>query len=525
MMSWNKKALSSAALKYMGMIGGEKDQEVEKIDDQTFVLARHHVDEEKESSKESFMENDSFTLMSDENRQLEISTSIEIEQSEMEVEQSLVKETQFTTGNFDGFGSSEVDESSKSDPASSREIFKTPPSKRRKIMENFLDPTSFPAKPQQNFSMLTEDLFNASMLPAVSVIASQQKMKNEEFFSELSRFDCTENYKKNENFADFSREKSFNNATSSCIEFPQLSPSTSRKKEVPESFLDESMLPERCRNKVLENTIMQNEKLNVSTFYSSRVLAKSNQIIDSYYKFQRPQDWNAIADQMLEKFEPSIDYLCVKLQAQKAAELGDAVQEIGGKGNVSFDDFRESLEEIEKSFETPDQSFVSSTPTKTNKSSSSMDKSSHSSKCKESQKDSEKVQRISQTEARSSQRNSQSQVLTRDCQPQMLEQPRSLASQRNMKSASDIFADLSNTPCTTQQEFSPSLQFSLTNFDFGDAVNGKKLDNSGSDGGFAGFTVEEQKKKYDTVGPEFIEVLRAEDPVEALQALSQQNPM
>ncbi|CRK91310.1 CLUMA_CG004984, isoform A, partial [Clunio marinus] len=125
-----------------------------------------------------------------------------------------------------------------------------------------------------------------------------------------------------------------------------------------ELTLDESFLPKKCRNGNLETTLMQREKLNVSTAYKTRYILKTNQcLIENFYKVLKISDWNAVASNMIELMEPNFDYLHSHLNFQKHVSVGRVDQEIEYE---DCDNIQESLKEIKKSFQSP--SFISSTP-------------------------------------------------------------------------------------------------------------------------------------------------------------------
>lgn len=131
-----------------------------------------------------------------------------------------------------------------------------------------------------------------------------------------------------------------------------------------DEFIDESLIPERCRNKILEKTIMQNEKLVVDTSYVSRYIMKDKNVIDDFYKVHKFEDWNLnsedIAAMGAAMMEPSLDYLHVKFNLPMTVHLGEREQEIG-EDEFSCEEICESLQEIEDSFEAPDRSIVTST--------------------------------------------------------------------------------------------------------------------------------------------------------------------
>lgn len=131
-------------------------------------------------------------------------------------------------------------------------------------------------------------------------------------------------------------------------------------------LIDESLMPKRCCDHILEKTFMRHEKINISTFYSSRYMVQTSQnVIDSFYKVQKFKNWKAISNNMVAMMEPSLDYLQASVNGDKRISLGDHEFEVcDEEDNLDANGIRESLEEIEQSFESPDYGFVASTPTK-----------------------------------------------------------------------------------------------------------------------------------------------------------------
>ena len=593
-MNNGKEGLSSAAFKYMGFMGAERELPG-KINDATVVLRKH---DENENLNESFLDQSSIFLtasdvemssLEDEadfqqnfqdilNAEVSLKSNVNFDgenetisendktfpEIEMNIEgnfQELLKtseyqpENKFTCGEF-----TEVSVTSSS-PANN--MFKSPPQKRQRF---------------ENFTMMTSDVFNIS--------------------SKFNSFHG--NMETEENFIKFPIQAEaleiYNNLT-------QLSES-SVIEDLTGSFVDESMVPERCWSNRLEQTIMQNGKLNVSTFYSSRVVRNSNKAIDSYYKVQQFQDWNAIAGEMLQEFEPSLDYLYDKFQLPRSVQLGDENQEI--RGEMDFEDIRESLKEIKDSFECLEASFVASTPTKHNKSFNLLKKSlginevnekqetnftelNHSEKIflnesleiieaknhqenlktaksfnenhenfnksqenvekfknsqenvaksqinlterisdkpaetqenmKESGKTASKTQETLSQMTKTSQNHSKSpktsqssekkSIKTKTRISQRLEKNRNPTSQQEIKSISDIFADIISTQKTMTPEI---VDFDVSFIHLLDREEDRENESN--------LDIQEP-----LVDPEFLEVLNSENPVEALQALTQQNPV
>lgn len=588
-----REGLSSAALKYMRFMEAEKELPG-KINDATVVLRRHD-EEESFQDQSSIVSNSSDVemcspdddedyqrsfqeIMSQHDISLQSNTSFNeenetiaeniknfhaFETSIEEIFQGISKtpeyepENEFTCGGF-----TEVSVTS----SQNNNMFKSPPPKRQRLRNFTINP-----------SMLTQDVFNIS--------------------SKFNSFH--DNLESEANFSKFPIHsealETFNN---SQTQFPE----SSIEKDPTESFIDESMMPERCRTNELEQTIMQNGKLNVSTFYSSQVVRNSNKVIDSYYKVHQFQDWNAIAGEMLEKFEPSLDYLYDKFDLPKSVQLGDENQEIGGE--IELEDIRESLKEIEDSFDGLEASFVSSTPTKPNKSCDLLKKSmginevtgkqvtnftemNHSEKivayksleiiekarknnsnlrateendenCNGSQENvknfndskenaenaenlqinlneefleipeqiQENIEESEKTTNKAKKSSNQNTETSQNFQTtsqntkkkslkiktrisQRLIKKRNLTSQQQIKSVSDIFADITCTQKTATPEIGA---FDLS---FVHLLDREENRNNGS-------IVASQEPLID---PDFLEVLHAENPVEALQALTQQNPV
>lgn len=152
-----------------------------------------------------------------------------------------------------------------------------------------------------------------------------------------------------------------------CHGYPENSESSgiSESLEQSDPFIDESLIPEKLRNKFYENSVMQGKKVTVDTSYStSYPMQTDKNVIDDFYKAQKLEDWNvkdgdyaALAAKIM---EPSLDYLHVKLGLPMTLHFGQREQEIGGDEDSSFEEINESLQEIEDSFKIPTRNFNTS---------------------------------------------------------------------------------------------------------------------------------------------------------------------
>ena len=236
-----------------------------------------------------------------------------------------------------------------SDPSfSSNELFTSPPKKRNR--ETSLDPSpeSSNAIKRKYDKVTTQALFGDRPSP-------------KETFEDISADDCS--FKLYESINDIGnsyQETDDENYEQSA----EINNSENLRQSDP--FIDESLIPERCRNNFLEKTIMQHEKLTVDTSYSSRYIMKTNKnVIDDFYKVQKFENWDAISDDfatMAAKImEPSLDYLHMKLNLPMKVHLGQREQEITVNEELNCENIHESLQEIEESF-TSQIRFVASTP-------------------------------------------------------------------------------------------------------------------------------------------------------------------
>jgi hypothetical protein len=298
----------------------------------------------------------------------------------------------------------------------------------------------------------------------------------------------------------------------------------------PDQEIDESIVPERCRTSELERSILLNEKTNVSTFYTSRWTRCSNKIVESYYKFQQPKDWNEVAQGMIDKFEPSIDYLYLKLNVPKEVTLGDKNLEIGC--DLDLGEIQESLAEIEKSFEASEVSLVASTPKKADSSREDDDEiplieekasenAGNSLKFDESSKKSIQIEadaEMASIEIRESlpeiekpsEKPSIDQTKRSTRSSQKLSKLNQSIHQQSSKSVSDIFADIITTQQSMVLEEENLAQIQRAH--------------SSDDEDFIGFSIQEQKEAVEIVNSMLVDVVQSVNPVEALQALTQENP-
>lgn len=250
--------------------------------------------------------------------------------------------------------------------------------------------------------------------------------------------------------------------------------------------IDESMVPRRCREGILEKSVIQNEKLHVSTVYTCRNLMKtSRQTIESYYERQKNIDWDQVADHMAEVMEPSLDYLQVKLNYAQNVTLGHNQPEVYEDDSFGCEAIRESVEEMEKSFDTPDFSFVASTPNR--------------SKAHSSQDDSEILQVISfKKEPPATQEKSQS-VFERAgggmkglrggrSQTEATQETRNLFG--NIQTAGRSEASQRMTESQPEASNNTTVSFNLFNFNIENLTDVNKSDDEPA---FMGFTAEEQK--------------------------------
>ena len=125
----------------------------------------------------------------------------------------------------------------------------------------------------------------------------------------------------------------------------------------------ELMLPVRCRDGLLEKSFMQKEKLNISTFYKHQSVTKINQNDNERrYEIKITQDWNAIAEEIIQMMEPNFELVAKHIQTDDKVELGVHLQEVCCDDGFECDEILDSLMEIEKSFDEPEQNIICSTP-------------------------------------------------------------------------------------------------------------------------------------------------------------------
>lgn len=248
--------------------------------------------------------------------------------------------------------------------------------------------------------------------------------------------------------------------------------------------IDETLMPASCQ--VLEKTFMEKQKLNASTIYKSRYMPKTaNHLIDNFYKVQKSQDWNAIAGEMIEMIEPKLDYLHRRDFGNKIVSLGDCEQEICEEEIYSCEDIRESLEAMEKSFENPDHSLVASTP--------------NLSRSKSSKTESDKAEN-SQPATHQSLENRLTESFTESSLPKGQE---FLVAEQSSRAHSEYL----------------SFDFNLSNIF--ENVMEPRLSIPNVDQAPQELTTVDKSGQIDN---DLVEVLQSQDPSQALQALSLQNP-
>lgn len=389
-------------------------------------------------------------------------------------------------------------------------MFKSPPFKKRKS-RSFFNSTSpqnsesfnITAKPIDHFrrtppnnsyihpysGLATQVLFGDESI-STSVIYSQKVVDEPEVLQENS-CDFVE---RSENYSQLSSQQE----------------SQKIEEDLSSSTLDETLMPEKCRNQELEKSFMQNQKLNISTMYANRFIVNTtSHLISNFYKVQKNQDWNAIADEMIDLVEPKLDYLHAREWIEKRVTLGCKDQDICEEDAYSCENIRESLEEIEKSFESPDHSLIASTP-KANRDKSEIVfsqeifKIGSDSKIEKSQAElkphsqninteSRPVASISESIVGSSERGSSSHKLTSNVQS-------------NQKDDSTHF----------------SFRYNLSNIDFDNAIDTRmsfQIEKPAE--ASLALTLGNQSR---SIAGNLVQVLQSQDPSEALQMLSQQNP-
>lgn len=266
-----------------------------------------------------------------------------------------------------------------------------------------------------------------------------------------------------------------------------------------EIVIDESLLPKRCRDHLLEKTFMRHEKINISTSYSNRYMVQTSQnVIDSFYKVRKFQDWKAIAENMVAMMEPSLDYLQASVNGDKRISLGDHKFEVCDEDfNLDSNEIRESLEEIEQSFESPDYGFVASTPTKIQE----------SKPCKSSNV-SETASRYNHTQRDHSKNCRQFSTLSYfDLETNFV---RSQMSKKSKKIPAPDSSNLCNFNFST---------IDPNDFMFSRVVNAEAV-NSDDEPDFHGFTPDEQQIEL----PSNFTIMDALQSQKELEVLSQQNP-
>lgn len=387
------------------------------------------------------------------------------------------------------------------------DMFKSPPPKRKRRNDCSFDASIAAGNENFNFTvkpdntLATEVLFGDESV-AASAIFSQRKKQEFDEPEICSRADSS--FK----LFDFNSNEDLTEDESNEGEvFQEASNVTQQNhsEDLSESLLDESMMPKRCREKILEKSFMENQKINVSTIYRNRVIMKtSRQLIENYYKVQKFVDWSAVADEMAEMMEPSLDYVHARLPVEKIVTLGSEEQEIHQEDPYGCERIRESIEEIEQSFKDPDYSFVASTPNESRGKISIAAESPEKVTLKSNQ---------SQTEAT---RQSQRAIAV-----MAVSTPR------------ESFAQISHiTNDKSQVADAPSsyLHFNLSNFDIGQAMESLRQNTAINteetaieEPEFRGFAPEEQQ--HISIIGGMNEILYSQDPSEALRALSQQNPV
>lgn len=156
----------------------------------------------------------------------------------------------------------------------------------------------------------------------------------------------------------FSFNELYKNVSITCDDY-------NRTNIIEESLIDDTMMPESCRNGLLEKTLLQNKNVVVNSAYTTRSLMKtSRHVIDSFYKLQIPNDWKEVAENMKKMMEPNFDYLQAKLFPDVKVDIGKEQFIVNLIEEAEAEEIDESLEEIGQSFNTTYCSIIASTPNK-----------------------------------------------------------------------------------------------------------------------------------------------------------------
>lgn len=364
-----------------------------------------------------------------------------------------------------------------------KDLFKSPPVKRRK----------------QSFVMFESGVFETSSAMAALSLDFNEKinhrMATQAIFGDSSMIP---DFTVEPIVVDSDNNNSFKFVLTEKEEMAQESQSALLDQddcELVGSVIDETMMPSRCLNRILEKTFMERKKLNVNTFYKNRVITETTQnVIDNYYKVQRPNDWNAVVEGLVDMMEPSLDYLHAKIAVDKNVSLGCNQQEICDEEAYNCEDISESLEQIEQSFNLPHVSLVSSTP-KENRSKS------HNETC------STIISNLVDSDNDTEQQNTD----VGDSRSVIQSISKLLAVSRTKENSEDI-----------------ALNFNISNFDiekFMDSSDGKILAEKPVDAPVMGFLENEIILSDIPDEPNIVEIQDSEHQSQAMQVLSQHNPM